>query len=143
LRDLERLPATEGTVGHQVSLCYSPSNENEASEIREELRDHGVNIWWDGDLPVGSNWAEEVGRALAESDSMIVLVSPDAMASDLVKRELDHAVASDRYRRRVFPVFIQPTYAVPWYFRRLKFFDLTKDRSRRLSEVAAAVKSAS
>ena len=126
-------------MDRQVFLCYSPSNEDEASEIREELSHRGLNVWWDGDLPAGSNWAEEVGRALSECDSMIVLVSPDAMASDVVKRELDHAVASEQYRKRVFPVFIHPTYAVPWYFRRLRRFDLTKNLDQGLSEVAATI----
>ena len=127
---------------NRVFLCYSPRNEPEAAEIRLELSERGLDIWWDGDLPSGSNWAEEVARGLAESNAMLVLVSPDSMDSDLVKKELEHVLANEQYRNRIFPVFIYPTYAVPWYFRGMKAFDLTSDRSEALCGVVTAITAA-
>lgn len=124
----------------QVFLCYSRRDEREAGTIREELRQLGLNVWWDRNLKSRRKWAGEVARALEASDSMIVLVTPDSMASDLVKSEMEQALSDRRFERRVFPVIIQPTYVVPWYFRRLSVFDATKNRTRELTKVAKAIR---
>ena len=124
----------------QVFLCYSLQDEREAAVIREELCRCGLNVWWDAELSPRKRWAYEVSRALDECDTMIVLVSPHSMASDLVKRELDQAISSQNFEDRVFPVVIKPTSDVPGYFRFLPVFDVTKNRRRGLKRVAEAIK---
>ena len=124
----------------QVFLCYSLQDERDAATIRDELLERGLNVWWEAEVPTSKNWACRVARALEKSDSMIVLVSPEAMASDLVKRELQHALRSRQLRDRLFPVMIRPTYVVPWCFRKLPMFDLTKNRTRGLGTVVKAIK---
>jgi hypothetical protein len=129
----------------RVFLSYSIGDEREAAVIRDELRQNGLDVWWDAELPVGSNWAMEIGRALQKSDSMVVLVSPGALASDLVSREIQHALSSENFRNRVFPVFIKdtPQEKLPGYFELLPKFDLTKSRTKGLREVVAAIKGSS
>jgi hypothetical protein len=124
----------------QVFLSYSPKDEREAAAIRGELCRRGLNVWWDADIPVGKTWAHEVGDALETSDSMIVLVSPHAMNSDLVERELGYAITHANYRHRLFPVIITATRSVPAYFSQLQVFDITKHRTRGLSQLAQAIK---
>lgn len=126
----------------QVFLTYSLQDEKKAAGIRDELCRHGLNVWWDAELPPGAKWAHEVGRALDQSEGMIALVSPHAMASDLVRRELDHAICHENFRDRIFPVIIEPTANVPGYFSLLKVFDITKNRSQGLKSVAQAIKAA-
>ena len=125
-----------------VFLSYSLQDEREAAIIRDELRKHGLDVWWDAELPVGKNWAAELGRALEKSDSMVVLVSPSAMASDLVRRELDHAISHESFRDRLFPVIIKqtPVADLPGYFSLLPVFDATRDRTTALKQVADAVR---
>lgn len=85
------------TVG-QIFLSYSPQDERTASSIRAELRrDYGLNVSWDGDVPPGNDWLRQVSLALNRCDGMIALVSPAAMTSDLVKREVEHALASEQF----------------------------------------------
>jgi hypothetical protein len=123
----------------QVFLSYCLRDDREAAVIRNELRQCGLNVWWDGELPPGKKWAKEVGRALDQSDSMVVLVSPQAMASDLVKRELEHAITNENYCHRLFPVIIEPTAQVPAYFSLLPVFDITKNRGRGLKKLVKAI----
>src|ERR1700752_3348661 len=123
----------------QVFLTYSLGDEREAAGIREELCRLGLDGWWDAELPPGTNWAREIGRALDRSDSMVVLVSPRAMASDLVARELDHAISHENFRDRIFPVIIEPTLSLPGYFSFLQVFDVTRNRARELTNVAKAI----
>ena len=124
----------------QVFLCYSLLDEREAAVIREQLGRYGLNVWWDAELSPGKRWAFELSRALDECDTMIVLVSPHSMASDLVKRELDQAISTPNFEDRVFPVVIQRTLQVPGYFKFLPVFDVTKNRKRGLRRVADAIK---
>ena len=124
----------------QVFLTYSLRDERAAAKIRNELCRSGLNVWWDWESGRKPEWAFEVGRALEASDSMIVLVSPHAMTSDLVTRELEYAITNERFRNRLFPVVIQPTREMPGYFSLLPMFDLTKDRRRELKRVVQAVK---
>jgi hypothetical protein len=44
------------------------------------------------DIPIGSNYAIEISRAISRANFMIVLLSPDAIASPHVKREVNLAV---------------------------------------------------
>ena len=124
----------------QIFLSYSPQDERTASAIHTELRRrYGLNVWWDGDVPPGSDWLHHVARALNRCDGMIVLVSPAAMTSDLVKREVEHALTCDRFQDRLFPVIIRPTKRVPGYFLLVHVFDATKNRTRGLKSVAKAI----
>src|SRR5688500_5999508 len=116
----------------QVFLAYSLEDEKEAAAIRNELCRCGLDVWWDAEVPPGAKWAYEIAHALDRSDSMVVLVSPHAMASDLVSRELDHAISHENFRHRVFPVIIRPTASVPGYFTFLEVFDIIKNRERGL-----------
>jgi hypothetical protein len=126
----------------QVFLTYSLKDEREAAGIREELCRHGLRIWWDAELPPGKEWAYEVGAALESSESMIVLVSPHSMDSDLVQRELGYAISHANYRNRLFPVIIEPTRKIPGYFSKLQVFDITKERTRGLRKLAQAIQAA-
>jgi hypothetical protein len=70
---------------------------------------------------------------------MIVLVSPAAITSDLVKREVEHALTSDRFQDRLFPLIIRPTKHVPGCFSLTHVFDATENRKRGLKGVAKAI----
>jgi hypothetical protein len=94
----------------QIFLSYSQQDERTAGAIHTELRARcGLDVWWEGNVPPGSDWRHQVARALNRCDGMIVLVSPAAMTSDLVKREVEHALTCDRFQDRLFPVIIRPT----------------------------------
>jgi hypothetical protein len=134
-------PAREGYQNvSQIFLSYSPQDERAASTICAELRrDHGLDVWWDGEVPRGNDWMRQVSRALNRCDGMIVLVSPAAMTSDLVKREVEHALTSDRFQDRLFPLIIRPTKHVPGCFSLTHVFDATENRKRGLKGVAKAI----
>jgi hypothetical protein len=117
-----------------------PQDERTASAIHAELRrDYGLNVWWDRDVPPGNDWLRQVSRALNRCDGMIVLVSPASMTSELVKREVEHALTSERFQDRLFPLIIRPTKHVPGYFSLMTVFDATENRKRGLKSVARAI----
>jgi TIR domain len=126
----------------EVFLAYSSKDVKEAATIVGALGKMGLKIWWDRELPARSEWAFEIGRALKRSDSMIILITPRSMDSDLVMWELRYGISHANFRERVFPVMIEPTAALPAVFSMLDVFDLTEDRGRGLRNLAKTIKEA-
>ena len=60
---------------------------------------------------------------------MVVLLSPDALRSSWVRREIDYALSEQRYSNRLIPVLPKELNeeAVPWILRRLRMVQLGED----------------
>ena len=61
---------------------------------------------WNGDAEIqgARQWHDEIGRALKRCDWFILVLSPDAVASTWVKRELLYALQQDRFEGRIAPL---------------------------------------
>jgi len=71
------------------------------------LRDHGLSVWFsEHGIRGAEQWHDEIGAALARCDWMIVILSPAAIASRWVKREVTHAIEEPRFDGRIIPVRI-------------------------------------
>jgi hypothetical protein len=89
----------------EVFLSHSDQDREMASRIAEMLRAHGVPVWFSQANIVGAQqWHDEIGAALGRCDWFVVLLSPNAVASKWVKRELLFALENDRYNDRIVPV---------------------------------------
>jgi len=76
-----------------------------AGRVAEMLREHGVPVWFSQTDIVGAQqWHDEIGAALHRCDWFLVLLSPDAVSSKWVKRELLFALNNDRYKDRIVPI---------------------------------------
>ncbi len=105
----------------QVFISYAHKDEAIAKEISSQLSEAGLKVWLGArELLPGENWSLGVGKALERSNAMVVLLSPDAVKSEVVRREVAFALASPRYEERVVPVVIRPTKEVPWFLARLQ-----------------------
>ena len=58
-------------------------------------------------LSGADQWHDEIGQALDRCDWFLVIVSPNALKSMWVKRELTYALSLQRYRRRIIPVIFK------------------------------------
>jgi hypothetical protein len=77
---------------------------------------------WDpeSELAPGDNWPLEIGRALASAEAMIVLVSPAAADSKMLREEVSYALGAKKFRDRLIPVIVRPTNRMPWILNSLK-----------------------
>ncbi len=127
-----------------VFISYSHSDEEWANELREQLRGVGTHkiLVWDpvSEISPGENWALKYGRALEQADAVIVLLSPDSVKSDWVRREIEYVLGSPKFRDRLIPVMVKPTKEVPWFLHTLSFIDATKDKEEATRLSAAALK---
>jgi len=118
----------------QVFLSYAPSDEAFAKALSAQLSRRGLSVWSAGDevLPGDNVWLR-IGEALKNSRAMVVLVSPDSMRSENVRREIEYALGQPNYEGRLFPVQVRPTNDIPWVLRRFKTLD-AKQSAAKVSE---------
>ena len=114
----------------QVFISHSDSDSPLAARVSKALRKAGLRVW-DPEVHIlpGDNWPAEVGRALEESDAMVVLLTPNSVSSPHVKAEMAYALGSKSYRNRLIPVAVGgreqlPRSEIPWIIRKLPWVDL-------------------
>jgi hypothetical protein len=59
-------------------------------------------------IVAAKQWHDEIGNALSRCDWFIVVLTPDSVRSQWVKRELLFALNQDRYNERIIPVLRRP-----------------------------------
>jgi hypothetical protein len=127
----------------QVFISHANKDVNLARTLAENLAQQGFKVWNAEDqIMPGENWAKKVGKALDDSDLMVILLSPRAMESDWLRQEIEFALGSTRYEGRVFSVFVGPTSdavkGMPWILRRLAYRQV--ESAKDLGKVAKEIK---
>lgn len=134
----------------KIFLSYSMKDLALASKIGADLQSAGLEIWdAHREILPGDNWAEKISDALKESEGMVVLLTPDALDSLTVRREIEYALGSQAYERRLIPVVVGdlgqlPQQKIPWILRRLKMVVLAEEEpdEKHIEQIAAALKEA-
>ena len=101
--------------GRKVFLSYARSDREPAEKIGHELRRAGFEVWDpDKEILPGADWTAELKTALDSAGAVVVLISPEAIASRSVSYEIEYALGAKHLRRRLIPVTIRPTKDAPW-----------------------------
>jgi TIR domain len=114
----------KGLERTQVFISYSRKDGKWIEELKTHLkplkRDQDIEIWDDTNLKLGSTWLEEIQRAIRRAKVVVLLISPNFMASDFIVRiELPLVLQAAKDEGAI---------VVPVILRRSKF-----DRDERLS----------
>ena len=127
--------------GLKVFLSYAERDDKPAQALRTELEKGGFEVWDPAArLTPGDNWALEEGKALKEAEAIVVLLSPAALASDHVKREIDYALGEPRFKDRLIPVVVRPVKEIPWILETLRVVRIDADPERGSRQVVEALK---
>jgi len=125
----------------KVFLSYADRDEKIARIIRTELEKGGFQVWDPvTNLAPGDNWALELGKALKDAQAMVVLLSPAALASNNVRREIEYALGEVRLKGRLVPAVIRPVKEIPWILETLKVVRIDSDPERGSRRVAQELK---
>jgi hypothetical protein len=135
----------------RVFLSYSSKDRELARKVRSVLVQEGLDVWDHGlEIMPGDNWAEEIGQALKESEAMVVLLTPSALESDVVRWEIDYALGNPAYAQRLISVLVGrpeqiPEEKIPWILRRLKMITLPEPNGdvEAIKQIAQALTEAS
>src|SRR5258708_40106650 len=107
----------------QVFFSYVSKDEEFARALSNQLVKRGLRVWVvEDDVLPGDNIWGRIGEALETSKAMVVLLSPDSVRSENLRREIEFALGNPNYEGRVFPVLVRPTKDIPWILRKFKIF---------------------
>jgi hypothetical protein len=113
-----------------VFVSHARGDADVAATLAARLERAGFKVFTAVNIPVGANWALMPGHALEEADFMIVLISPESMSSQSVRREIDYALTSPRLEGRVLPIMVRKTKDYPWILENLHVLDLDRNPAR-------------
>ena len=117
----------------KVFLSHSHADSQLAAQLSNALQQRGMQVWTpDVNLLPGDNWAAELGRALEESNAMVVLLTPAPPDCD-VMRNIEYALGAKNYSNRLIPVVVgDPAQVradlVPWIVRQMRRIDLDEHK---------------
>jgi hypothetical protein len=105
-------------------------------KLAQELRDAGANLWLDQlDILGGEHWDRAVEKALKSCQGMIVVLSPESVASNNVMDEVSFALEEEK---QVVPVLARCC-DKPFRLRRLQHIDFTTDYDKGISQLLRAL----
>jgi len=118
-----------------IFISHAERDRAYATALGQALRDAGQRVWEPQGVQPGENWGLKSGEALAGADVVIVLLSPDSVATEWVRREIEFAISSPRFKGRLIPILLRPTRDVPWILRELPQWLESNDPTRAAKEI--------
>ena len=108
----------ETTTLKAISICFCYAHEDE--KLLDTLKVHLkvlqrqmlIDMWYDRDISAGAEWEQEIDKHLKTADIILLLVSPDFIASDYCY-SIEMQQAMERHRRGeavVIPILLRPVY---------------------------------
>lgn len=100
---------------YKLFISYSHKDERWLRRVRVHLRplerDYDIEIWDDTRIRAGSNWREEIRRAIQNARVALLLISADFLASDFITYDelpplLD---AAKKNGARIIPLLLSPS----------------------------------
>jgi hypothetical protein len=91
----------------KIFISYSRKDEAFARQLATSLSNAGAYVWLDvKDIPAGMNWSSAIQKGLDEADLMLVILSPDSMASANVENEWQYFLDA---KKPVIPLLYRDT----------------------------------
>src|SRR5260370_27327633 len=100
----------------KIFFCYAHEDELLLNKLKTHLRplqrEGFIDVWHDRDISAGAEWERKISEQLNTSQIILLLISPDFMASDYcysieMKRALER---HERGEARVIPIILRPVY---------------------------------
>ncbi len=76
-----------------VFVSYSRMDRAFVEQLCSALRESGQDVWIDDKkIPPWADWRAGIERGIEGADSIAFVISPDSLASEACRHELDHAL---------------------------------------------------
>ena len=122
--------AASSRAKSKLFLSHSAKDRKFVVRLASILDRCGMAYWYSATHILGAKqWHDEIGRALAQCNWFLVVLTPDSVRSQWVKRELLFALNEERYHERIIPLlykkckYSQLSWTLPEY----EFVDFTGD----------------
>ncbi len=116
-----------------VFISYSRTDSATIDRLEAELISYGFRTWVDREhLEGGDKWATQIERAIQASDIVVVGLSPDAVASSWVTKEL---LFSQQLGKPIIPVVLRHVERIPLLLVEFQYIDMQADESQGLQQL--------
>ena len=124
-----------------VFISYSSDDRLFAEKLSIDLKTLGLGVWFDRwEIKVGDSIVSKVDRGLTQNDYLIVVLSPNSVDSNWVKKEVFTILMSEIYsdKVKILPILYQEC-KIPTILIDKKYANFTKSYDRGLQELAQAI----
>jgi formylglycine-generating enzyme required for sulfatase activity len=104
----------------RLFVSYALVDKPYCEQIVSTLEMH--DVWYDPRVRVGTHWWNEILYHLRECQGFIYLLSPESVASEYCRRELE--IASE-LKKLIFPVLIHNRTPIPESLREIQYVDFS------------------
>ena len=114
----------------EIFLSHSSHDRRVAARLADAVTAHGLRVWYSPTEIVGAQqWHDEIGKALSRCDWLMVILSPHAVTSMWVKRELLFALQDKRYNDHIIPILYRACdySALSWTLSSIQIVDFSSD----------------
>lgn len=104
----------------RIFISYSRLDQAFARRLSDSLTELGADVWMDvEDIPAGMKWSSAIQQGLDTADIMLVIISPDSMASRNVEDEWHYYLDNDK---PILPVLLRPS-KIHFQLNRIQYVD--------------------
>jgi hypothetical protein len=104
-------------------FSYSRSDADFTRKLATDLRTAGADLWIDQlDIQPGVRWDDAIESALRESETLLVILSPKAVASQNIMDEVSYALENNK---KVIPVVMEQC-ELPFRLKRLQYISFVE-----------------
>ena len=122
-----------------VFISYKREDVDFAENVSSRLEREGSDVWADSKIAAGEEWRNAIDVAIRNSVALIVIMTPEAKASEYVTYEWAFAWGIGI---KVIPIMLRPTTLHP-RLEALQYLDFTNIKSRPWDRLIEEVRAAS
>ncbi len=124
-----------------IFISYSHSDRDFVEELATQLVVHKVNVWLDRwEMHVGESLIDRIQSAITDASALLVILSPDSVASEWCKKELNSGLIRELEERRIV---VLPVLAIdcniPIFLREKLYADFRTDFDDGLTTILEAI----
>jgi hypothetical protein len=113
-------PPRPRSDGHTF-VCYAREDSDFVRPLTTYLRDRGIPMWLDSDIPAGADWDAAIDEHLRTCAKLLIVLSPAAVASAEVRGELRAALS---LAKPVVPLLYHPC-DIPRQLQNVQYLDFS------------------
>lgn len=105
--------------------------------MEADLRAYGFDTWVDRQhLEGGEDWARLVEQEILKREVLVVALSPDAVSSEWVRREIRYARTAGKH---IIPIIARPVERIPIEIIEKQYIDLSTDYAGGVQQLRVAL----
>lgn len=111
----------------QIFISYKHDDGDFAELLKQKVERAGYTVWLDDNILAGEEWREMIDLAIRDAAAIVVIMSPEARASEYVTYEWAYALGLNL---PVIPVMLRDTTPLHPRLDVLQYLDFTHRRNR-------------